>query len=119
MQATLDLLILRMLTLARANQTGSQEELLVEHGSLYPALQRLEQQTQAGPNDAVIAGEQDANLSQGELLSFLYLVASALLFAGIAGGILTAFNMRFGIPILARKLCKTILIAAWRKSLAY
>jgi PadR family transcriptional regulator PadR len=50
MQGTLDLLILRTLTLgpehgqgiARAIQTGSQEELLVEHGSLYPALQRLE-----------------------------------------------------------------------------
>jgi len=50
MQGTLDLLILRTLTLgpehgqgiARAVQAGSQEELLVEHGSLYPALQRLE-----------------------------------------------------------------------------
>jgi PadR family transcriptional regulator PadR len=50
MQGTLDLLILRTLTpgpehgqgIARAIQTGSQEELLVEHGSLYPALQRLE-----------------------------------------------------------------------------
>jgi len=58
MQGTLDLLILRMLTLgpehgqgiARAIQTGSQEELLVEHGSLYPALQRLEA-------DGAIAGE--------------------------------------------------------------
>jgi len=50
MQGTLDLLILRILTLgpehgqgiARGIQTRSQEELLVEHGSLYPALQRLE-----------------------------------------------------------------------------
>ena len=50
MQGTLDLLILRTLTLgpehgqgiARAIQTGSRQELLVEHGSLYPALQRLE-----------------------------------------------------------------------------
>ena len=50
MQGTLDLLVLRTLTLgpehgqgiARAIPTGSQEELLVEHGSLYPALQRLE-----------------------------------------------------------------------------
>jgi PadR family transcriptional regulator PadR len=58
MQGTLDLLILRMLTLgpehgqgiARAIQTGSQEKLLVEHGSLYPALQRLEA-------DGAIVGE--------------------------------------------------------------
>jgi PadR family transcriptional regulator, regulatory protein PadR len=58
MQGTLDLLVLRMLTLgpehgqgiARAIQTGSQEELLVEHGSLYPALQRLEA-------DGAIVGE--------------------------------------------------------------
>jgi len=50
MQGTLDLLVLRILSagpehgqgIARAIQTGSQEELLVEHGSLYPALQRLE-----------------------------------------------------------------------------
>jgi PadR family transcriptional regulator, regulatory protein PadR len=50
LQGTLDLLILRILTLgpehgqgiARSIQMGSQEKLLVEHGSLYPALQRLE-----------------------------------------------------------------------------
>ena len=50
LQGTLDLLILQTLHpapqhgqgIARAIQTGSQEELLVEHGSLYPALQRLE-----------------------------------------------------------------------------
>ena len=58
LQGTLEMLILRMLTLgpqhgqgiARAIQTGSQEELLVEHGSLYPALQRLE-------DDGAILGE--------------------------------------------------------------
>ena len=51
LQGTLDLLILRTLILgeqhgqgiARAVQQTSQEELLVEHGALYPALQRLEQ----------------------------------------------------------------------------
>src|SRR3984957_707138 len=51
LQGTLDLLILRTLILgpqhgqgiARAVQRTSQEELLVEHGALYPALQRLEQ----------------------------------------------------------------------------
>ena len=50
MQGTLDLLILRTLVfgpqhgqgIARAIQRTSQEELLVEHGALYPALQRLE-----------------------------------------------------------------------------
>src|SRR6204780_2997555 len=51
LQGTLDLLILRTLIfgprhgqgIARAIQEASEEELLVEHGALYPALQRLEQ----------------------------------------------------------------------------
>ena len=51
LQGTLDLLILRTLIfgaqhgqgIARAIQDTSEEELLVEHGALYPALQRLEQ----------------------------------------------------------------------------
>jgi len=50
MQGTLDLLILRTLIfgprhgqgIARDIHTDSSEELLVDHGSLYPALQRLE-----------------------------------------------------------------------------
>ncbi len=50
LQGTLDLLILRMLALgpehgqgiARAIQQTSDHVLLVDHGSLYPALQRLE-----------------------------------------------------------------------------
>jgi transcriptional regulator len=50
LQGTLDLLILRTLVfgpqhgqgIARAIQQSSQDVLLVEHGSLYPALQRLE-----------------------------------------------------------------------------
>ena len=52
LQGTLDLLILRILVLgpehgqgiARSIQQRSDEVLLVEHGSLYPALQRLEAQ---------------------------------------------------------------------------
>ena len=52
LQGTLDLLILRTLALgsqhgqgiARAIQETSGDELLVEHGALYPALQRLEAQ---------------------------------------------------------------------------
>ena len=51
LQGTLDLLILRTLIfgpqhgqrIARAIQETSGEELLVEHGALYPALQRLEE----------------------------------------------------------------------------
>jgi len=51
LQGTLDLLILRVLIfgsqhghgIARAIQTRSEETLLVDHGSLYPALQRLEE----------------------------------------------------------------------------
>ena len=51
LQGTLDLLILRTLVhgrqhgqgIARAIQSQSQEVLIVEHGSLYPALQRLEE----------------------------------------------------------------------------
>lgn len=51
LQGTLDLLILRILSLgahhghgiAIAIQTRSGDTLLVDHGSLYPALQRLEQ----------------------------------------------------------------------------
>src|SRR6516164_1263202 len=50
LQGTLDLLVLRTLIfgsqhgqgVARAIQETSGEELLVEHGALYPALQRLE-----------------------------------------------------------------------------
>lgn len=51
LQGTLDVLILRMLIfgrrhgqgIARAIQEQSGDELLVDHGSLYPALQRLEE----------------------------------------------------------------------------
>src|SRR5262250_492862 len=51
LQGTLDLLILRTLIfgsqhgqgIARAIQQRSDNELLVEHGALYPALQRLEE----------------------------------------------------------------------------
>ena len=51
LQGTLDLLLLRTLIfgsqhgqgIARAIQQTSDEELLVEHGALYPALQRLEE----------------------------------------------------------------------------
>jgi PadR family transcriptional regulator, regulatory protein PadR len=51
LQGTLDLLILRTLIfgpqhgqgIARAIQETSEKELLVEHGALYPALQRLEE----------------------------------------------------------------------------
>ena len=50
LQGTLDVLILRTLIfgpqhgqgIARAIQQNSEDELLVEHGALYPALQRLE-----------------------------------------------------------------------------
>jgi len=50
LQGTLDLLILRTLIfgpqhgqgIGRAIQQSSNDELLVEHGALYPALQRLE-----------------------------------------------------------------------------
>jgi PadR family transcriptional regulator PadR len=50
LQGTLDLLILRTLLfgpehgqgIARAIQQTSEDELLVDHGALYPALQRLE-----------------------------------------------------------------------------
>jgi transcriptional regulator len=52
LQGTLDLLILRTLRsgpqhgqgIARTIQLQSEDELLVDHGSLYPALQRLESQ---------------------------------------------------------------------------
>jgi PadR family transcriptional regulator PadR len=51
LQGTLDMLILRTLifgsqhgqAIARVIQQTSEEELLVEHGALYPALQRLEE----------------------------------------------------------------------------
>ena len=53
LQGTLDLLILRTLIfgpqhgqgIARAIQQTTQDELLVEHGALYPALQRLEERS--------------------------------------------------------------------------
>ncbi len=52
LQGTLDVLILRTLIfgaqhgqgIARAIQETSEDELLVDHGALYPALQRLEAQ---------------------------------------------------------------------------
>jgi PadR family transcriptional regulator PadR len=52
LQGTLDLLILRILVfgpqhgqgIARAIQSNSEDVLLVDHGALYPALQRLEAQ---------------------------------------------------------------------------
>jgi transcriptional regulator len=52
LQGTLDLLILRTLLfgrqhgqgIARAIQQSSGDELLIDHGALYPALQRLEAQ---------------------------------------------------------------------------
>ena len=52
LQGTLDLLVLRTLIfgpqhgqgIARAIQQNSEDALLVDHGSLYPALQRLETQ---------------------------------------------------------------------------
>jgi len=52
LQGTLDLMILRMLQegkqhgqgIARAIQESSEDVLLVDHGALYPALQRLETQ---------------------------------------------------------------------------
>ncbi len=52
LQGTLDLLILRTLIfgrqhgqgIARSIQESSEDELLVDHGALYPALQRLEAQ---------------------------------------------------------------------------
>jgi transcriptional regulator len=52
MQGTLDVLILRTLIfgpqhgqgIARSIQQSSDDELLVDHGALYPALQRLEAQ---------------------------------------------------------------------------
>jgi PadR family transcriptional regulator PadR len=52
LQGTLDLLILRTLVfgaqhgqgIARAIQEQSEDVLLVDHGALYPALQRLEEQ---------------------------------------------------------------------------
>ncbi len=52
LQGTLDLLILRTLLfgrqhgqgIARSIQQTSEDELLVDHGALYPALQRLEAQ---------------------------------------------------------------------------
>jgi transcriptional regulator len=52
LQGTLDLLILRTLLfgaqhgqgIARSIQQTSRDELLIEHGALYPALQRLESQ---------------------------------------------------------------------------
>ena len=56
LQGTLDLLILRALCcgaehgqgIARAIQQQADDELLVDHGSLYPALQRLESRAWIG-----------------------------------------------------------------------
>jgi PadR family transcriptional regulator, regulatory protein PadR len=68
LQGTLDLLILRTLIfgaqhgqgIARAIQQTSEEELLVEHGALYPALQRLEQRGWISANWGVSSNNRKA-----------------------------------------------------------
>jgi PadR family transcriptional regulator len=68
LQGTLDLLILRTLIfgsqhgqgIARAIQQTSDEELLVEHGALYPALQRLEQRGWISPKWGVSTNNRKA-----------------------------------------------------------
>jgi transcriptional regulator len=68
LQGTLDLLILRTLIfgpehgqgIARAIQQTSGEELLVEHGALYPALQRLETQGWIGAEWGVSSNNRKA-----------------------------------------------------------
>jgi PadR family transcriptional regulator, regulatory protein PadR len=68
LQGTLDLLILRTLIfgqehgqgIARAIQQTSDEELLVEHGALYPALQRLEERGWISPKWGVSANNRKA-----------------------------------------------------------
>lgn len=68
LQGTLDLLILRTLIfgprhgqrIARAIQETSEEELLVEHGALYPALQRLEQRAWISPKWGVSSNNRRA-----------------------------------------------------------
>src|ERR1700737_760526 len=68
LQGTLDLLILRTLIfgpehgqgIARAIQQTSEEELLVEHGALYPALQRLEERRWISPRWGTSASNRKA-----------------------------------------------------------
>jgi PadR family transcriptional regulator PadR len=68
LQGTLDLLILRTLVLgaqhgqgiARTIQENSDNELLVEHGALYPALQRLEAQKRIAAEWGVSANNRKA-----------------------------------------------------------
>ncbi len=68
LQGTLDLLILRTLVfgpqhgqgIARSIQQTSEEALLVEHGALYPALQRLEAQGWVAARWGISANNQKA-----------------------------------------------------------
>lgn len=68
LQGTLDLLILRTLLsgpqhgqgIARTIQLQSEDELLVDHGSLYPALQRLETQGWIGAEWGVSSNNRKA-----------------------------------------------------------
>lgn len=68
LQGTLDLLILRILVfgpqhgqgIARAIQLNSDDVLLVDHGALYPALQRLETQKWIGAEWGVSANNRKA-----------------------------------------------------------
>jgi PadR family transcriptional regulator, regulatory protein PadR len=68
LQGTLDLLILRILVfgpqhgqaIARAIQSNSEEVLLVDHGALYPALQRMEAQGWIGAEWGVSSNNRKA-----------------------------------------------------------
>ena len=68
LQGTLDLLILRILVfgqehgqgIARAIQLNSEDILLVDHGALYPALQRLEAQGWIGAEWGVSSNNRKA-----------------------------------------------------------
>jgi PadR family transcriptional regulator PadR len=68
LQGTLDLLILRILVfgaqhgqgIARAIQLNSDDVLLVDHGALYPALQRLEAKVWISPEWGVSANNRKA-----------------------------------------------------------
>src|SRR5258708_20514909 len=72
LQGTLDLLILRTLIfgpqhgqgIGRAIQQTSEDELLVEHGALYPALQRLEQRGWIAAEWGITANNRKARFYQ-------------------------------------------------------
>lgn len=95
LQGTLDLLILRTLVfgpqhgqgIARAIQEQSEDVLLVEHGALYPALQRLEAKGWISAKWGVSSNNRKARFYKLTVTGREQLVAESSQWRALAGAI--------------------------------